>query len=293
MINPLGVFAKTFRRDTLEANLDAVRGAGFDCVQYNLACAGLPTLPDAIDDQICARIREAHQSRQLTMAAISGTFNIIDDDAERRQANFGRLRVLATACRQLGTSVITLCTGTRDPHNMWRGHPENRSPGAWQDMFVAMRDAVRIGEQAGVTMAIEPEVNNVVDSARQARRLLDEIDSPFLKVVMDAANLFPSGELARMHDLMDEAFDLLGEDIVVAHAKDLSRDGDAGHEAAGTGLLDYDHYLRLLRDCGFQGPLVTHSLQESQVEQCVRFLRDKMREVDVLPRTGSRGPSDG
>ena len=90
-----------------------------------------------------------------------------------------------------------------------------------------------------MTLAFEPEVNNVVDSAKKARRLLDEVGSPLLKVTMDAANLFHAGELAHMSDVLDQAFALVGRDIVMAHAKDLSRDGDAGHEAAGHGKLDY------------------------------------------------------
>ena len=31
--------------------------------------------------------------------------------------------VLANACGALGTGIITLCTGTRDPDDMWRHHP--------------------------------------------------------------------------------------------------------------------------------------------------------------------------
>ena len=42
--------------------------------------------------------------------------------------------------------------------------------------------------------------------------------------------------------MLDQAFALVGHDIVMAHAKDLSHDGDAGHEAAGHGRLDYDRY---------------------------------------------------
>ena len=38
----VGIFAKTFARPSLEATLDAVRAHDLDCVQFNLACAGLP-----------------------------------------------------------------------------------------------------------------------------------------------------------------------------------------------------------------------------------------------------------
>jgi len=100
-------------------------------------------------------------------------------------------------------------------------------------------------------------------------------------VVIDAANLFHAGTLQYQHRVLDEAFSLLADDIILAHAKDLSRDGEAGQQAAGTGLLDYDYYLSLLHGSGFDGPLLLHSLAESQVDQAVRFLQgcllEKMR----------------
>ena len=74
---------------------------------------------------------------------------------------------------------------------MWRRHPKNDSPEAWQDMVACVCDAVEIAKPSGVTLAFEPEVNNVVDSAKKARRLLDEINSPHLKVTMDGSKSFP------------------------------------------------------------------------------------------------------
>jgi sugar phosphate isomerase/epimerase len=50
--------------------------------------------------------------------------------------------------------------------------------------------------------------------------LLDEIDSPWLKVVIDPANLLRAGDFPRVEEILDEAFDWLGQDIVLAHAKD-------------------------------------------------------------------------
>jgi sugar phosphate isomerase/epimerase len=212
-------------------------------------------------------------ARNLTTVAVSGTFNMIHPDLTERQCGLQRLAVLAAACRRLGTSVITLCTGTRDPDDKWRHHPDNASPEAWRDLAMSMQSALQIATDHDVTLAVEPEVSNVVDSAVKARRLLDEMQSPNLKIVMDAANLFHAGTLQYQHRVLDEAFSLLADDIILAHAKDLSRDGEAGQEAAGTGLLDYDYYLSLLQSNGFDGPLLLHSLTESQVDQAVKFLQ--------------------
>jgi sugar phosphate isomerase/epimerase len=103
------------------------------------------------------------------------------------------------------------------------------------------------------------------------------VPSEHLQVVIDGANLFHEGELPQMQEILNEAFDLLGDDIRLAHAKDLEKDGDAGHQAAGTGVLDYDHYLALLQQSGFDGALILHSLEEGQVADSAAFVRERMQ----------------
>jgi sugar phosphate isomerase/epimerase len=273
----LGIFARTFTRPTLEATLDAVVAHGFHCVQFNMACAGVESLPERIDAALCERIRREMASRRISMAAVSGTFNMIHPDVEKRREGLERLRQLVLAAPQLGTSVVTLCTGTRDRENMWRRHCDNDSPAAWADLKATLAAAIDSTSETSVTLAFEPEVANVIDSAARARRLLDEVGSPRLKVVLDGANLFHTGELPRMEAVLREAVELLARDVVIVHAKDLSRDGEAGHEAAGTGLMNYDLYLGLLCDAGFDGPLVMHGLAETQVAASTAFLRGKLR----------------
>ncbi len=272
----IGIFAKTFARKTLEDTLDAVAAHGISRVQFNMACAGLPSMPDEISLELADRIRAADAARGIEMAAVSGTFNMIHPDPAVREAGLRRLGVLAGAARAMGTGLITLCTGSRDRQDMWRRHPDNDLPDAWRDLTAGLERALALAEQHDVTLGFEPEVANVIDTAEKGRRLLDEMRSPRLKVVFDAANLFRAGDLARMPDVLGGAFDLLGNDIVLAHAKDLSRDGEAGHQAAGTGVLDYDLYLKLLRHHGYSGPLVLHGLEESQVNAAVAFLQDKL-----------------
>lgn len=272
----IGILMGTFARPTLEARLDAVKASGLDCVQLSMDCASLPSMPDRIAPEVADRIRREAVARGITIAAVAGTFNMSHPDAEHRRAGLRRLRVLASACRRLGTSRIHICTGTRDRENMWRRHADNDSAEAWRVMAACVREAVEIAKQTEVILAFEPEVNNVVDSAKKSRRLMDEIGSPHLKVTIDAANLFHAGELARMGEVLDESFALVGKDVVLAHAKDLSHDGDAGHEPAGHGRLDYDRYVSLLHAYGFRGPLLLHGLSESQVPGCVAFLRKKL-----------------
>ena len=270
------LLATTYTTGTLEARLDAARASGLAAVQMSMACANLPEMPDQIPAELPGRIHREASTRRIAIASLTGTFNMCHPDVEHRRAGLRRLRLLAEACDQMGTSSIHVCTGTRDPNNMWRRHPDNDSPEAWRDMAACMREAIDIARQANVVLAFEPEMSNVVGSARKARRLLDEIGSPHLKVTIDPANLFHTGELPRMKEILDEAFALLGNDIVLAHAKDLDHDGEAGHKPAGQGVLDYDRYLAWLRKIHFPGTLLLHGLTPEQVPGCMAFLRARM-----------------
>ena len=165
---------------------------------------------------------------------------------------------------------------------MWRRHPGNDSTEAMTDLVVVMKAAAQTAEEHGVTLAFEPEVNNVANSAEKARQLIDEVGSSSVKVVMDPANIFKAGELPRMQDKLREAFALLGTEIALAHAKDLDHDGEAGHLGAGEGLLDYELYLALLEQSGFDGTIVLHQMHHlSDTEIDSRF--------DYVSRTAPAG----
>ena len=132
-------------------------------------------------------------------------------------------------------------------------------------------------ERLLVDLGIEPELANVVSSAEAARRLIDAMKSPRLRIVIDAANLFETASAAEQQDIVTRAVDQLGDRIVMAHAKDRAPNGD--FVAAGKGVLDYRHYLATLRSVGFDGPLVTHGLSAEEVPDVGAFLRRVMVEA--------------
>jgi sugar phosphate isomerase/epimerase len=280
----IGIMDGTIARPTLEETLDAVREYGIYHMQFNLDRPGLPALSEQLGTGLWDRIRHEFDARNMTIAALGGQYNMIHPDVQKRRDGLQRLRVLASASDRLGTSVITLCTGTRDPDSMWRRHPDNDSQEAWTDLVASMRQAVQVAEEYGVTLALEPEVANVVDSPHKARRLLDEMESPYLKVVMDGANIFHAGELPRMREILDEAFALVGKDVALAHAKDLDHDGEAGHLAAGKGLLDYEHYLSLLNELELDVFVILHGLTEFELPDSLDFVRTKMQAIDSYTR---------
>ncbi len=266
----LGIFAKTFGGMDPLTLLTAAHDAGYASVQYNMSCSGLAAMPDAISVDVLTAVAGASRQTGVSIAAVSGTYNMIHPDPAIRAVGLRRLGVLIDACAELGTGMVTLCTGTRDPVDQWHDHPDNQTPDAWADILEEMSKACVLAEAKGVRLGIEPELANVVDSAAKARMLIDQLQSPALAVVLDPANLCETATPDARRDIIARAVDLLADRIVMAHAKDRMADG--GFATVGQGVVDFPHFISALRAAGFDGDLVTHGLDAADAPGVARIL---------------------
>jgi sugar phosphate isomerase/epimerase len=270
----LGIFAKTFSGTSPQTVLQAVRNAGFTTAQYNMACSGLPAMPDAISNDVIAEIKAAATATDVKLIALSGTYNMVHPDVAIRSQGHRQLAVIAKAAQALAIPLITLCSGTRDANDQWKFHPDNNSAEAWRDLFTSLQTAVEIANQFNVDLGIEPELANIVNSAESARRLIDEMASPRLKIILDPANLFEVESLERQRYIVAHAIDLLAGRIVMGHAKDRTATGE--FTAPGKGVLDFPHYIKCLKSEGFDGPLITHGLAASEAADVHSFLANEI-----------------
>ena len=271
----IGIFAKTFAGTDPAAVLSAVRDAGYACAQFNLACAGLPSMPDAVAPETISAIAAASRDSGVRLAALSGTYNMAHPDEAVRADGLRRLAVVIEAAADLSIPLVTLCTGTRHPDDQWAHHPDNATPSAWADMRKQMEQALQLAERHGVDLGIEPEQANIVTSATDAMRLIAEMGSPRLRVVLDPANLFEASTPAEARAIVADAVERTAGHVALAHAKDRMPDGRFA--AAGRGVVDFADFVARLRATGFDGPLITHGLTEEEAPGVARFLNGAVR----------------
>jgi sugar phosphate isomerase/epimerase len=240
----LGIFARTFRRPAPEEVAAAVAKAGYPLAHWNFAAIGRPTLGDGVDQAQVAAVRRAFDGAGVAIPSVSATFNLIHPDPALRAAQTTQAVRLIGLVPELGAEVVTLCSGTRDPEDMWRPHPGNLADEAWTDLRRTLDELLEAAAGAGVRLGIEPEPGNVVRDARAAARLLDELghDAP-VGIVLDPANLLSPGTVPRQSEILADAVDLLGPSVIGVQAKDVVT---SGSPVAGAGLLDYPAMLGLL-----------------------------------------------
>jgi sugar phosphate isomerase/epimerase len=227
-------------------------------------------MPDAVPDDALIAIDAARQATRMEIAALSATYNMIHPDKTVRDAGMARLEIAIEAATRLEIPLVTLCTGTRTPQDQWRHHPDNATPEAWRYLVREMENAAELAEAGGVSLGIEPEQANVVRDADGALRLMRDVPSPAIRIVLDPANLFEHATAFEARNIVARSVDKLGGRIAMAHAKD--RDARGKFVTAGQGIVDFTDFIVRLRGAGFDGPVVTHGLEAHQAPDVGRFL---------------------
>lgn len=240
----LGIFARTFRRDTPDKVAAAVAGAGYALAHWNFAAIGQSTLGADVSQAQFTAVRAAFTTAGLGIPSVSATFNMIHPDPGFRAEQIEQAVRLIASAPELGADVVTLCTGTRDPENMWRAHPDNTTALAWSELRRTLDPLLEAAQQAVVMLGVEPEPANVVADASLAARLLNELGtgSP-IGIVLDPANLLSPQTVSHQDSILDEAIDLIGGRVISIQAKDVVQ---SGYSAAGAGMMDYPAVFRQL-----------------------------------------------
>lgn len=267
----LGIFAKTFPGQTPQSVLEAAAKAGYACVQYNMACSDIGALPQIIEPGVANAVHVASKQTGVEIAAVSATYNMVHPEPATREAGRRSFSGIAAAASRMGVRLLTVCTGSCDAQDQWRYHPDNDSEVTWTKMCQEFEHLIEIAERHDILIGVEPELANVVSSAGRARKLIDSMGSPRIRIVLDAANLFEQTTPEGRRAVIERDVDVLADRIEMAHAKD--RNADGSFATVGTGVIDFRHYLGVLERSGFAGNLVTHGLESHEAAGVAAFLQ--------------------
>lgn len=284
----IGMATTDFERDygqALSAGeiISKIKDAGYDCVQFSFSSIAEAEytpqpdfdIPPVISAAAVNAAMRACESKGIAVSSVNGTANLCSADKKVRAEAVRRVIALLPAAVALGSPIVTLCSGTRSRISMWTHHPGNRAPDAFADCVESMKAVAEAAERADITLAIETEASNIVDTPVVARAVLDAVGSPRLKMILDPANLFRAGEARRenVRARLDEAFAAFGADIVLAHGKDI-REGDGiDFCAAGEGIVDFTYMAAKLREARYGGDMIVHGVyDESDMPRAFAYI---------------------
>ena len=275
----LGIFAKTFTNLKPNKLLKVIAKNGYSTAHYNMTCSGLESVPDYISERILNDIKNAIKNNAIDICSLSGTYNIVHPNKKIKIKGEQNFKILASLATKIPVKLITLCTGTKNSNDQWCIHKDNNLNTTWKEMLNSIERLILIAEKHDIILGIEPELGNIVNSPDKALKLINEIQSSKLKIIIDPANLFKIITLNQQHNLISKTIDLLSENIIMAHAKDRNSDGD--FTTVGKGIIDFNHYLTCLKKINFDGPIIAHGFQSDEALDVSFFLKNILENLEI------------
>lgn len=272
----LGIFTRIYASDSIEDVFAAMDESNLRCAQLNLSSAALPSLPDFYPEAAIEQICASSLAHKISIRALSGTFNMIDSDEATRRRGCDQFELQCRIAKAVGAPIVTLCTGSRNS-DKWKWHKDNLSDHAWNDLLHSTETLLNHACKYDVTLGVEPEISNIVNTPARALRYLETFDTTHLGIIMDGANLMRPGQAQMQHEIMDEAFDLLGKHIILAHAKDFRDGASLSFTGPGLGTLDFEYYLEKLCSVGYAGSIIMHGMEENEIAKCSAYMQRKMK----------------
>lgn len=226
---------------SIDTAVDSIAGAGFDGLEIS-TLPGWTTEIDSLDAAERKRILKLANDKGLTISALYGCSSLLVKDADAVETMGRRFRAaidLAVEWAQDGrVPFVNVLSGGRTAD--------------WDALHQTLVERVvpfaEYAQARGVTLAMEPHIEGLVDVPERMLTILDLVNSPALKVNFDISHF----DIIGMG--IDESVDALVQHSVHTHLKD-QRGRYPQHEflTPGEGDFDYVAFLKAMEAHGYDG----------------------------------------
>lgn len=265
----VGVLAHLFGSLPYKELAPKVAEKGFSHVQLALwkAISDIDfSKPGNLSPGLASAIGEQFDRNGVSISVLGCYVNLFDRNEEARRANVNRFKELLRYAKQFGAPMVAAETG--------RYEGRDYTDSDWAVMKATLEELAEEAERWGAYVGLEAADGHLIGTAPELARMLEEVPSSMVGVVIDPGNLLNEANFARQNEVIEEAFELLGDRIIAAHAKDriLQPAGTLGTMPAGFGEMNYELYMKLLNRYKPHVHIVMEEAKEHQMLQSKSYI---------------------
>ena len=212
--------------DTVGANLAehlaAAKAQGFTCVHLALGKLipgfKMSDAPALLTDELAAQVRAELDKNGQTCVLLGCYLNLCSPDMEDHAKTVEIYKAHLRFAKKIGALLVGTETGA--PNTTYSTCPECYTEEALQLFIDRVTPVVRYAEEIGQLFAIEPVIRHIVSTPERCERVLKAVNSPNLRVILDAVNLLSEDNVADAKTIIADGIARLGKDVSLLHMKD-------------------------------------------------------------------------
>ena len=218
------------------------------------------------DKERIKAIRDAFAAEDVVIAEVGAWGNMIPPNAAEREAKFKSVCERLALADEIGARCCVDYLGTPVPNSQIAPHPDLVAQAGFDWAVEIVRKIVDAVKPKRAKFGLEMMQWMPPDSPEQYAALLKAVDRPGFGVHLDPVNIVITPRLYyNTGALIRHCFELLGDQIVSCHAKDLTMRGELAlhfdEVLMGTGNMDYRAYLTELNKLPQPPPLMLEHIK--------------------------------
>ena len=262
-----------------------IRDAGYTSANSHYSIGIRNKWLDASESEI-TELKEAIKQYDVEIFDTMVWTNLIHPDEKTRQNNLKYVAENIEAADRIGCRMVTMVTGSCDPDYYIGMHPDNWTRETWNVTLDSIRQLIRDTSGCTAALGMEAVITTNLDGPAAHKRLMEDIGDPRCKVCLDPTNMLSFERYYHSTELLNECFDMLGEDIIGCHAKDIfiRRDVMLAHiieVPAGEGVQDYETYLVRMSRMKWPRTLLLEHLPAEKYPAVKAFIEKTAAKVGV------------
>ncbi|WP_419954007.1 sugar phosphate isomerase/epimerase family protein [Neobacillus niacini] len=272
----IGIRAHDIEDPSIENVVTIIANKGLSSVQLALGKSLKDTNSElgSLSPGFAQTIRRFFDKKGIQIAVLGCYFNMIHPDHTERRKGIARFKEHLRFARDFGCSIVGTETGNVQAEIVYT--EENFTEQPFLEVVESVKELVEEAEKFGVMVGIEGGINHPIHSPERMKRLLDTVPSNNLQVIYDPANFISIDNFLNQEKVIQEAFELFGDRMVILHAKDfVIEDEQVKIVPVGQGLLNYDFLFNLLKKKKPFINILMESTQEPYIDGSVDFLIEK------------------
>lgn len=265
----LGIRAHDVKKLPFEGSIANIAENGFCCTQLALKklITEFNVNREAMTPGMALYVKDVFSKNKVDVAVLGCYLNLATPDQVQLADNQKNYEAHIRFASLLGCGMVGTETGAVNVEYSFE--PANHSEEALDIFIKNLKPVVSYAEKMGVIMAVEPVHKHIMNDIKRTRKVLDAINSPNLRVIFDATNVISAQNYTRQDEIMEEAFDLIGEEIDVLHIKDFIVSGNdivSRPLTVGEGQLNLALLLKLAKE---KKPYIHMLLEDSLPENAL------------------------
>ena len=272
------------KNESITEVVKRVRESGYTAANAHYAIGTRNQWLDASEAEI-RELKSALATYDVDFYDIMVWTNLLHPDRATRQKNIAYVCEAFEAADRCGVRSITGITGSCGTEHYTEMHPGNWSKETWKLTVEVLRQILKNTAGCKTVWGMEQCITTNIDSPAATRQLLDDVGEERCKVVLDPTNMMNLNRYYHSAEIIDESFDLLGEEIVGCHAKDFRLTTrmlvDLEEVPPGKGIQDYEILLARLSRLSWPRTLMLEHFPKETYPPAREYINTTAKKVGV------------